>query len=409
MRELQFAVLDFETTGLSPKAGRVIELGLVHMDGTGEIQGSWETLLNPGRDLGAQRIHGIQAADVLEAPTFDEIAGRLLELLDGRILVAHNAWFDIRFLHAELERVGIDPIVEREAMLCTMRLSRLFLEGAGRTLSDCCAAYDIELERAHRAVNDAMATAKLLAAYLDQQPRRVWWRDQAPGIIRSGRSSASPQDVPWVARRNTANPSPHFLERIAVQLPGQARPEVEEEYLALLDRSLLDRWLSEHEKSALVAFAEELGLDQTACAALHLQYFEGVARVAWEDGVLTQAEREDLQKVAALLAIPAGTLLEAIERPRPEWMERPAAPLLPGAFLLEPGDRIVLTGEMRRERQEWNEILAARGYEPWPGVTKRVRLVAAADPDSLSGKARKARDYGIPIVSEDGLEAMLGL
>ncbi|UUT36001.1 hypothetical protein L2X98_23115 [Microbacterium elymi] len=42
-----------------------------------------------------------------------------------------------------------------------------------------------------------------------------------------------------------------------------------------------------------------------------------------------------------------------------------------------------------------------------PTVTKRVALVAAADPDSLSGKARKARDYGIPIVSEDGLVRLL--
>lgn len=92
MCELQFAFLDFETTGLISNAGRAIELGLVHTDGAGEIQGSWETLLNPGRNLGAQRIHGIQAADVLVAPTFDVIAGRLLELPDCRILVADNAW-----------------------------------------------------------------------------------------------------------------------------------------------------------------------------------------------------------------------------------------------------------------------------------------------------------------------------
>ncbi|WP_292708318.1 BRCT domain-containing protein [Microbacterium sp. 67-17] len=45
---------------------------------------------------------------------------------------------------------------------------------------------------------------------------------------------------------------------------------------------------------------------------------------------------------------------------------------------------------------------------PKPGVTKKVRLVVAADPDSLSGKARKARDYGIPIVGEEWLLANLG-
>ena len=44
---------------------------------------------------------------------------------------------------------------------------------------------------------------------------------------------------------------------------------------------------------------------------------------------------------------------------------------------------------------------------PWDAVTRKVKLVAAADPDSLSGKARKARDYGIPIVDEAGLAAIL--
>ena len=70
---------------------------------------------------------------------------------------------------------------------------------------------------------------------------------------------------------------------------------------------------------------------------------------------------------------------------------------------LEPGDLVVLTGEMEREREDWEHELTARGYRPWRAVTKKVRLVVAADPDSLSGKARKARDYGIPIVDEKTL------
>jgi DNA polymerase-3 subunit epsilon len=52
--------------------------------------------------------------------------------------------------------------------------------------------------------------------------------------------------------------------------------------------------------------------------------------------------------------------------------------------------------------------LVARGFSPWPAVTKKVALVVAADPDSLSGKARKARDYGIPVVGESALWVLLG-
>lgn len=64
---------------------------------------------------------------------------------------------------------------------------------------------------------------------------------------------------------------------------------------------------------------------------------------------------------------------------------------------------VVLTGEMMRERSAWEADLRKRGFVPHPTVTKKVALVVAADPDSLSGKAKKARDYGIPIVGEEWL------
>jgi len=68
---------------------------------------------------------------------------------------------------------------------------------------------------------------------------------------------------------------------------------------------------------------------------------------------------------------------------------------------------IVLTGDMVRGRSDWEAELLERGFTPHPAVTKKIKLVVAADPDSLSGKAKKARDYGIPIVSEDGLARLL--
>lgn len=57
-------------------------------------------------------------------------------------------------------------------------------------------------------------------------------------------------------------------------------------------------------------------------------------------------------------------------------------------------------------RFDWDAHLISLGFTPWNAVTKKVRLLVAADPDSLSGKARKARDYGIPIVDEAGLERL---
>ncbi len=63
----------------------------------------------------------------------------------------------------------------------------------------------------------------------------------------------------------------------------------------------------------------------------------------------------------------------------------------------------MLTGEMTRARADWYRELGFHGFTTWEAVTKKVKLVAAADPDSLSGKARKARDYGIPVVGESWL------
>jgi len=62
---------------------------------------------------------------------------------------------------------------------------------------------------------------------------------------------------------------------------------------------------------------------------------------------------------------------------------------------------------MSQPREQIEAILVSRGYVPWNAVTKKVKLVVAADPDSLSGKARKARDYGIVIVGESGLWGLI--
>ena len=63
---------------------------------------------------------------------------------------------------------------------------------------------------------------------------------------------------------------------------------------------------------------------------------------------------------------------------------------------------------MNRPRNDWESELLVRGFAPKSAVTKKVTLLAAADPHSLSGKARKARDYGIPIVGEVAFTRLAG-
>ncbi|QEO10897.1 DNA polymerase III subunit epsilon [Protaetiibacter larvae] len=408
-----FAVIDVETTGLSARGDRVIELAVVHVDPMGVETGRWETLLNPGRDLGPQRIHGIRAADVLGAPGFADIAVRLIGLLDGRVPVAHNAAFDSRFLFAEFERAGIG-VWSRPEFLCTMRLARTFLPGAGRSLGDCCAAYDIPLDGAHRAIADAVATSRLLAAYLTDARRDPEIAGPFTGLV-GGRWPAAVtggRPIPWKPRPLAVAPTTvsAFLGGLASRMPPvEAGPAESEEYLALLDRALLDRVLSAHEAAELLACAERLGLDRGAVEGLHLDYFSALTRVAWADGILTEQEVDELLAVAELLALPTAAIERALDPHRAARIVlEPRAVTMPSrSFALAPGDVVVLTGEMSRARISWETELTAAGLVVGAAVTKATRLLVAADPDSASGKARKARDYGIPIVNEAALSGLL--
>ena len=394
-----FAIIDFETTGLFPaQHDRVVEVAVVHTDRTGRVTGNWDTLINPGRDLGKQSIHRIAAADVLRAPTFEQIAPRLVELLSGRVLVAHNASFDTRFLIAELTRAGY-AIEPSEHTLCTMRLAKEFLPGSGRSLRACCDSFDIPLENAHRASADALATAQLLEAYIASSDA-AYWDDVVERAAGFDWPPFAVLDVDWVTREVASVPTPTFLQRISDRMPDHSGPQEHSEYLALLDRCLLDRSISAHESDQLVGLADDLRISRTQAEELNRRYFDALVQVAWSDGVLTEEEREDVATVAVVLQVDPGVLEAAMTAPPAGEQQLGVTTYRP----LEPGDLVVLTGDMQRPRGEWEQELLALGYRPWSAVTKKVRLLVAADPDSLSGKAKKAREYGIPIVDEKTLE-----
>lgn len=162
-----YAVLDLETTGFSPARGdRIVEIGIVALGPGGETESEWTTLVDPQRVVGATRVHHITERDVAGAPTMAQLAPELIEQLRGRVVVAHNSAFDVPFLTAELNRVGVPLAEGRVPQLCTMRLSHYFLDIPKRRLEDCCRAAGIRLIDAHSALGDARATARLLVHYM---------------------------------------------------------------------------------------------------------------------------------------------------------------------------------------------------------------------------------------------------
>lgn len=414
-----YAVVDLETTGLFPGGhDRIAEVAVVQVTPWGAIESSWTTLVNPQRDLGPQHIHGITAADVLAAPTFDQIAGTLATLLAGRAFVAHNASFDTRFVQSEFGALGYDVPVVARTSVCTMRWASQLMPHAPRTLAGCCECAGIRLDNAHAALADATATAALLAHYLrlmgiaDRPPvaRAPMWSDVLKLAATARWPSIPVHDVVPAHRGNATLRSADFLSRMVEHLPRSAAPCDHQEYLALLDRALLDRLLSVREQQALVETAKTLGIDRATAQQLHRDYLRALARVALADGVVTTDEQRDLELVAGLLSLTPDDVASALceeASPGPSAGEAttPAAPC--GTFSLQPGDRVVFTGDMARSRDEWIARAVAAGLCAHPSVTKSVSLVIAADPDSLSGKARKAAAYGIPIVTEQAFAEML--
>jgi DNA polymerase-3 subunit epsilon len=157
---MEFAVVDIETTGSHHSNDCITEIGIVITDGY-QILDSYETLINPKEKIGwyVSKLTGITDQMVATAPEFHEVAERIENMLKDRIFVAHNVNFDYNIVKASLEKCGAKIPTKR---LCSLRLSRTILPGyQSYGLGNITKALGISLENAHRAMGDALATAKL--------------------------------------------------------------------------------------------------------------------------------------------------------------------------------------------------------------------------------------------------------
>ena len=166
LTQLRFAVVDVETSGLSTKHHRVLQVAVVTTDGAGTVLDSWCSLVRPRSRwlfrLGPAHIHGLTRAALRQAPKRDEVFIELARRVDGKVFTAHNARFDIGFLQRSARRAGIALRVS--PYLCTLRLSRKLDpdRALSHRLSDVTARYGIDNPRPHDALEDAMATAAVL-------------------------------------------------------------------------------------------------------------------------------------------------------------------------------------------------------------------------------------------------------
>ena len=166
LRDMLFAVVDFETTGFKPETNRIVQLAAIVINGQGVMVDSFDTVVRPESPSeythGAEHIHGISEQQVANGMPLAEALQRLWAITKDTTFTAHNAQFDIGFLHAESDRVGIETRVDTH--LDTLLLSRLTDVERTRkhSLEALCEHYGIERTQSHEARADATATAELL-------------------------------------------------------------------------------------------------------------------------------------------------------------------------------------------------------------------------------------------------------
>jgi DNA polymerase III subunit epsilon len=163
------ACVDLETTGGHAARDRVIEAGIVLLDG-GAVVEEYATLVNPGVRIpyAIQQFTGITDAMVAQAPPFAAVAEAVASRLDGRLFVAHNARFDYGFLRSEFRRLGRRL---RAPVLCTVRLSRALTPAErGHNLDAVMQRHGIACDARHRALGDARVLAEFLRIARERWP-----------------------------------------------------------------------------------------------------------------------------------------------------------------------------------------------------------------------------------------------
>lgn len=384
----RYAVIDLETTGFS-KTDRVIEIGVVLLDQAGNVERTWETIVQPNRDIPNSFVHKLTSSHLVHAPEFGDIAEELAEILHGRTIIAHNAPFDIRFLTNEFERIGVALPAYGAWVHDTLPLCRQCFPETKGSLEKVAKLLGITNDRPHAALADALATAEVYrhlrndlgrvasgAATLTVPPATFPQRGRA--VSRDDATGAAPRDGSWLAG-------------LAAKLPEDRGTTDSDRYRKLLAAALADKYLSASEMKQLEESAIRDGISRDDIVVIHEDFIRQLSVEAWLDGVVTDEEKHTLRTLAGQL----GVEVELTE----QLIATPQAGELTIGLTLNPGDRVTFTGQLDLPRDEWEQRAKSVGLDVG-GVTKKSVVVIAANPDSTSGKARKARDLGVPIIHE---------
>jgi DNA polymerase-3 subunit epsilon len=215
----------------------------------------------------------------------------------------------------------------------------------------------------------------------------------------------SPVDVDYDVNRNPArifqrtaftrkdSDSLKKIRSFAEKVPFPTSDEKYIAYLLILNMAMEDLILSKEEEGELASWAEDLDISRLEIATLHQGFFDSFVQAALRDGVITLQEREMIELVGKALSVPI------VIPETPQLIQANSENLAIGKRVCFTGKATGLTGETI-DREDLEALAARVGLHPAKDVTKRgCDILVAADESTMSGKAKKARDWGIPVIS----------
>ena len=381
--DIEYVVIDTETTG-TMKADRIVEIALVAFKGS-EVIEEWSTLINPQRDVGKTNIHGITASMVSSAPIFEDVINDIFRIINNRVLVAHNLGFDARMLIQEFNRAKTQGDIGKG--FCTMSAARRLLPTGKSSLADACNEFGIKTFDAHSALGDCKMTMELFNQLSEDE------QEVSPAIVDYSSDTNPARILVRTAFNDKKDDALVRIQAFTKKVPFPTSDEKFIAYLLLLNMAMQDLIISSEEESELNKWAEDLGVSQKDVKKLHTGYLDSFIQAALRDGIITIQEREMIEKVGAALHLPV-------------VIPETAQPIKANSDNLSVGKKVCFTGEAigfngeQISREDLEALAAKVGLHPVSSVTKKgCDVLVAADESSMSGKAKKAKDWGIPVIS----------
>lgn len=353
---------------------RIVEIAVVITEG-GEVIEEFDSIIHPLRDLTGSGDHGITAHMASMAPSFAESWATIAPSIDGCVIVAHGLAPTARLLQLEIDRCD-GATADLGIGICTLQMF-------GTDLTTACAEHAVAYDGSERALTRARALRSLLQL------------DNIPDVPSSPVTNTDAGwAVPRLQRRPDATPDRNGpaggTDDIVRCFDEQHGNEPEATYARTLAMLLDDGRLDHDERSTLDQVATRLDLDDAIRQQLHAAYCDSIVTAAARDAVVTDAEWN------YILAVHGDMGLTAPQRPQE---------VSPTDIQLFKGMRVCLTGLRESSAQvtelDLEQLIREHGLVVVGSVGRRCGLVVAAERSSMSRKASKARQLGIPILETD--------